>query len=119
MTLTINTLLEAKAKMDAFLSADEGRRVPYPMEIIESVLFTLGPFEDWSQCRSPSRAKRRRVMGHPQRIRQFIKPDPNLHVIDGKVYGHPVAVNALRRAIPERLKVDYERNFWAAYGRGV
>ncbi len=72
------------------------------LQIIEAPAMVIGPFEDWSAVRSPGRARRRRRQGHPQRIRQYYKPDPKvLHdKVHGVIYAHPATVDALRKAIP-------------------
>ncbi len=51
------------------------------MRLIETPLMTVGPFEDWSQVRSPGRARRRRGK-HRQRIRFYHKPDPKLMIAE-------------------------------------
>jgi hypothetical protein len=70
------------------------------LRIIENELLVVGPFEDWSQVRSPGRARRRRAK-HPQRIRSFYKPDPKLYRMDGFIVGHPAMIRALKDAIPD------------------
>lgn len=73
------------------------------LRIVESPFLTIGPFEDWSQVRSPGRAERRRRQGHRQRIRYYYKPDPNmLQMPDGTLVGHPETVAKLRRQIETR-----------------
>lgn len=64
------------------------------MPIFESVVMTK-PFEDWSEVRSPSRARRRLKRGFPQRIRYVQIPDPQLYVFNGAVHGHPETVKKL------------------------
>lgn len=70
------------------------------LRLIETSLMTVGPFEDWSQVRSPSRARRRRAK-HQQRIRYYRKPDPNVMIdrANGVIYGHPVTLAHLRAAL--------------------
>lgn len=71
------------------------------LRLIESAQMVDGPFEDWSDVRAPSRAARRRKMGHKQRIRFFYKPKPSfLKLPDGTLVGHPETVSRLRAAIP-------------------
>ncbi len=70
------------------------------LRIVESTHLTIGPFEDWSNVRSPGRAARRRRQGHQQRIRIYYKPDPTMRQLpDGSLIGHPAAVRALCKAI--------------------
>jgi hypothetical protein len=72
------------------------------VRITTSPHLTVGPFEDWSQVRSPSRAERRRRQGHAQRIRYYYKPSPDLlRLPDGSYVGHPETVARLRQMIAE------------------
>lgn len=60
--------LEAAVSLYA---GDHARLEPIPWRgrpLYTSELLTE-ELEDWSVCRSPSRARRRRAMGHPQRVR--------------------------------------------------
>ena len=67
------------------------------LRIIESPHLVDGPFEDWSQVRSPSRAARRRKK-QPQRIRIFYKPSEQcIHLVEqNAVVMHPAQAAALR-----------------------
>lgn len=67
------------------------------LRLIESDLMVVGPFEDWSQVRSPGRARRRRGK-HPQRIRFYYKPDPNVmhDRVHNTIIGHPATLAHLR-----------------------
>lgn len=76
------------------------------LRIIENDLLTIGPFEDWSQVRSPGRARRRRKLGHPQRITYFHKPDPELKVMGDTIIGHPVTIAALLRSFGDQVAAD-------------
>jgi hypothetical protein len=72
------------------------------LRVFESEHLIIGPFEDWSQVRSPPRARRRRRLGHRQRIRIYYLPDPNMiQTATGDLYGHPATVAKLRAAIKE------------------
>lgn len=77
------------------------------LELRTNELLTIGPFEDWSGCRSPSRAKRRQRQGHRQRVRYFYKPDPKVYQIQnlggtmGVLVCHPATAQALIEAIPK------------------
>ena len=72
--------------------------------IIESPVLVIGPFEDWSDVRSPGRAARRRRQGHRQRIRLYYKPDPNAYRLpNGTIAVHPETA-ALLRAATEAAK---------------
>lgn len=48
---------------------------------------------DWSNCRSPSRAKRRHKRGFQQRVVRFDKPSSFL--LQNKLYVHPTIVPLL------------------------
>lgn len=65
--------------------------------LVENASLTV-TVEDWSQVRSPARARRRRKLGHPQRIRLRQAPDPNLYPIDGMLVGHPSIIRFLVHA---------------------
>lgn len=49
---------------------------------------------DYSGCRSPSRARRRARMGHPQRI--VWKEAPSVIEMSGTMYAHPDVYDRLR-----------------------
>jgi hypothetical protein len=66
--------------------------------VITSDLMVIGPIEDWSEVRSPSRAARRRKQGHRQRIKYVYLPDPNLRRMGDTLVGHPVTVAKLDKA---------------------
>ncbi len=77
------------------------------LRLIETPLMTVGPFEDWSDVRSPGRARRRRAK-HRQRIRFYHKPDPNvLHdKVNGVIYGHPATLQHLRARAHQETSND-------------
>jgi hypothetical protein len=85
------------AKLKA--AVDKVAAIPPRMEIHRNLFLTITE-EDWSDVRSPSRAKRRRAQGHKQRIRYVQVPDPNFHTIGNQVYGHPVTVQKLLDRLP-------------------
>jgi len=59
-----------------------------------------GPFEDWSQVRSPGRALRRRKMGHAQRVRIYYLPSKKLLKLpDGTIVGHSATLHELAREV--------------------
>lgn len=64
------------------------------MPIVTNWLLTV-PFEDWSQVRSPSRARRRMKRGHRQRIRYLDLPNPDVFVIAGRIHGHPETIRKM------------------------
>lgn len=57
--------------------------------------------EDWSDVRSPSRARRRRAQGHKQRIK--LVPAPNMVTIGGRVHASPAAYQRLRQQLDDQL----------------
>lgn len=78
--------------------------------IIESDRLVVGPFEDWSQVRSPARARRRRRK-HRQQIRFYYEPDPRLYALPGNLLaGHPATVQKLAARI--ELSARKPESFW-------
>jgi hypothetical protein len=59
------------------------------MQIVES-FHCAGKTEDWSACRSPSRAKRRRRMGHKQRVKITFIPWKHALRMGDKFVMHPL-----------------------------
>jgi hypothetical protein len=59
--------------------------------------------EDWSKVRSPSRAARRRKMGHRQRITYREVPKPEFYVIENHtIVAHPLRLEELLRQVKVR-----------------
>lgn len=58
--------------------------------------------EDWSRCRSPARARRRRRQGHPQRV--VVTPDLAVYVSEyaRTLACHPVVAAQLRAMVEVR-----------------
>lgn len=56
--------------------------------------------EDWSDVRSPSRAKRRRKRGFPQRIKYVKAAKPDAYRIGNTLVMHSETFAALKRAVP-------------------
>lgn len=73
------------------------------IQLIATSAMTIGPLEDWSDVRSPGRARRRRAK-HKQRIRFYYKPDPQvLHdKVRNVIYGHPATLDHLRESLETR-----------------
>lgn len=63
------------------------------LQIIESRLMVEAA-EDWSEVRSPARAKRRRWK-HPQRIRFYSKPRKDFLKMGNTIVCHPDTARAL------------------------
>lgn len=63
---------------------------PKPITLIPSK-HMVDTQEDWSQVRSPGRARRRRKQGHRQNIRYVIVPKSEMYhdASTGKIIGHP------------------------------
>lgn len=69
------------------------------MQIVADPNLVVADGEDWSEVRSPARARRRRKRGFPQRIRVRYKPDPHAYRIGGRLVAHPAFIDALKREI--------------------
>jgi len=69
--------------------------------------------EDWSQVRSPSRARRRRWK-HRQNIKFIKVPKKEFYQVGDTIYAHPVRIAELRREvgkISDRVQKDVDRMF--------
>lgn len=60
------------------------------------------PYEDWSQVRSPSRARRRMKQGHRQRVRHYQRPARKAYQINGEIWMHPEMEKHLKHEIARR-----------------
>jgi hypothetical protein len=68
------------------------------LKVLSSPAMVDGPFEDWSNVRSPGRARRRRRK-HRQNIRIYYTPKREfIRLLDGTLVGHPAMVAELRKA---------------------
>lgn len=68
---------------------------------------TVGdPYTDWSDCRSPSRAKRRARRGHKQRSVVRYRPNGKCIQTDKGLFMHPIDAIELEKQMRE--KYDYE-----------
>lgn len=72
------------------------------IDIIQNPNLVEGPFEDWSDVRSPGRAARRRKMGHPQRIRIYYTPSRKIVVLGNKIICHPVMYHLITKEVMRR-----------------
>jgi len=72
--------------------------------------------EDWSEVRSRSRAKRRRAMGHPQRIKIIRKPKA-MKTPFGIVV-HPSIYQKLKTELAERVDKAAEKQMYEAFMGG-
>lgn len=66
------------------------------MQIIVSE-YLVDTIEDWSDCRSPSRAKRRRKRGFAQRVRTVQVPKKDAFIMDSKIMMHPEIYKEFKR----------------------
>lgn len=73
------------------------------MRIVESWLM-VDQVEDWSRVRSPSRARRRRKQGHPQRVFMRQVPKREAIVAGDTAYMHPEMAREFRRLTEELTK---------------
>jgi len=89
------------------------------IELRSSTYLTITE-EDWSDVRSPGRARRRRRQGHAQRIRFVTLPDPKLYQLQGGIMiGHPKTIERMERELAarmaERHRDLHETMFLTAY----
>lgn len=68
------------------------------VKIIEDK-FMVDYVEDWSKCRSPSRAKRRRRQGHAQHVFMREVPKKEIWQFEGSLIMHPVRAAELRKRL--------------------
>ena len=67
------------------------------IRIVESPFVpTTKEVEDWSACRSPSRAKRRLKRGHPQRMKVVTVPRNEVWIVGGSIYGSAPVLAMIR-----------------------
>lgn len=71
-------------------------------ELVLSDLLTE-PYEDWSACRSPSRARRRERQGHPQRVRHGVRPATKVLRVGDKLLMHPETYHRLQEILAKHL----------------
>lgn len=97
-------------------------RVPAGPTVIREDRYLVDHVEDWSEVRSPGRARRRRRQGHPQRIRIVAVPRREVLVIEGVMYAHPVVVAEIAaklRDTGQRLQRDIDRETLRILGGGA
>lgn len=100
-TITSATIANWKSMMAA---------VPIAPRIVENSLL-MESYEDWSQVRSPSRARRRMKLGHRQRVRYLQRPMRKGFEIDGVIYVHPEILREMKRSLAKRIDRDLEASF--------
>lgn len=64
------------------------------MHVRESIFLTV-PYEDWSEVRSPGRARRRMKRGFPQNVKHMQVADPNVYVTGTVINGHPETIKRM------------------------
>lgn len=87
----------------------------YDIDVVQSG-HLLCIVEDWSGCRSPARARRRRAQGHPQRARFKRVPDPNIYEIGGKLVMHPATYRKLCDQMDEKVNASLNNSIEKAFG---
>ena len=61
--------------------------------------------EDWSEVRSPGRARRRRKRGYPQRIIVREVPKPDVYSTSAGIFiGHPETIREFKRQLEEQTR---------------
>ena len=82
------------------------------IDIVESIYLTK-PYEDWSEVRSPGRARRRMKRGFKQNIRIVQVPDPSVYVIGNKAHMHPDTARSFRerldKVMGDKIQRDIDR----------
>ena len=84
------------------------------MRIVESE-YLVDQVEDWSGCRSRSRAERRRRQGHRQNVRVINVPRKEVVVVGDMMIVHPAVAAQFRREMQARIDFTTEqviRNAW-------
>lgn len=78
------------------------------VKVLSSREMVDGPFEDWSNVRSPGRARRRRRK-HRQNIRIYYTPKREfIRLPDGALVGHPAMVAELRKAAEAERRTRHD-----------
>lgn len=77
------------------------------LEIITNPTLIVEDGEDWSEVRSPARARRRLKRGFPQRIRTKYKPDPKIYRMGNRLFMHPAIADTLRKEIAVREEREF------------
>ncbi len=80
------------------------------VRIIESAACVDIVGEDWSDVRSPARARRRQKLGHPQRVKPLYAPKKEAFSCDGgrTIIMHPEMARALREKMMMQMAADME-----------
>jgi len=77
------------------------------MKIIVSE-YLVDTIEDWSDCRSPSRAKRRLKRGFPQRLKTRSVPKKDAFIFDHKAMMHPELYEEFKRKLNNDKRSNFE-----------
>ena len=106
-TLTLEKLTSAMSEMKV---------APQLPRIIESDAM-VDIVEDWSKCRSPSRAKRREKRGprFRQRVIRVYVPKKESLMIGGNLYMHPVTAMEMRRKLTAHAERVTDNALYSGY----
>lgn len=85
-----------------------GRKFMGGLDLVESIHATE-LVQDWSGCRSPSRARRRHARGIKTQLKEFRKPA--CYRMGGILYAHPEFI----RHLGERMQRDVDNRLFAAF----
>ena len=88
---------------------------PIP-RFVESELL-VDRVEDWSGCRSPSRARRRHKQGHKQHVVMVDVPKPGAYQIGNEIFIHPFTMAKVRKALSENVERRMDDAMMGALGR--
>lgn len=66
---------------------------------VQTSLHMTREIVDWSGCRSPSRARRRMALGHPQRVVTRVVPRRDAVLVDDVMIVHPETYEKIRRIV--------------------
>lgn len=73
--------------------------------------------EDWSACRSPSRARRREKYGHRQHVKRYRKPA--CYRVGNEFHIHPELMRQMKASIGKRIDRDIEERMRNAIFPGL
>lgn len=80
--------------------------------IVETIHAVGELVEDWSGCRSPSRAKRREWRGFPQHVKRYRKPA--CYEANGTLFIHPALARELRQTVKKRIDRQIDNDLSAS-----
>lgn len=86
------------------------------IEIVESVHATE-LVQDWSECRSPSRSKRRHRQGIRTRLKEYRKPA--CYMMGDVMVAHPEFIKEMRKKLAENHTRAMERRMLSVINGGA